>query len=204
MLDSTFRKLIDPPLNIIARGIAKTPLTGTAITIIGFGFGIVACLCLAFQYGYTAFVFLMLNRLCDGLDGAVARAKRESSDFGGYLDITLDFVIYAGIPFFAAVGLMDTSAFFATGFVIYSFIGSGISFLAYAIMAAKRNMDDGAHQGKKSFFFANGFMEGTETVIFMALVCLFPQYFEIFCITYGILCWATTAARIHMAWRVFN
>jgi phosphatidylglycerophosphate synthase len=204
MLDSRLRKIIDPPLNSVAMVIAKTPLTGNAITIIGFGFGLMACLCVALQYGYAAFAFLMVNRLCDGLDGAVARARGEHSDFGGYLDITLDFLIYAGIPFFAAIGLMDTSAFFAAAFVIYSFIGSGISFLAYAIMAANNKMDDGAHQGKKSFYFANGFMEGTETVIFMSLVCLFPQYFEIFCITYGILCWATTAARVHMAFRVFG
>lgn len=203
MLDSALRKRIDPPLNALARCIAKTPLAGTAITLIGFGFGLIACLCLAFQYGYLAFGFLMLNRLCDGLDGAVARVNKTSSDFGGYLDITLDFVIYAGIPFFAAIGFMDMSSLFAAGFVIYSFIGSGISFLAYAIMAAKRKMDDGAHQGKKSFYFANGFMEGTETVIFMSLVCLFPQYFEIFCIIYGTLCWVTTLARIHMAFRVF-
>ena len=204
MLDSSLRKLIDPPLNLMARGLAKTGLTGNMVTWIGFMFGLAACGAVALQYGVLAFGFLMMNRICDGLDGAVARARNESSDFGGYLDITLDFLIYAGIPFFAAMGLMDHGAMIAAAFVIYSFIGSGVSFLAYAINAQKQDMDDGAHQGKKSFYFASGFMEGTETVIFMTLVCLLPDYFEILCYVFGALCWVTTAARIHMAWRVFG
>jgi len=204
MLDSTLRRLIDPSLNLIGRGLGKVGFTGTTITIIGFVFGLIACLCVAMQYSFFAFVFLMLNRLFDGLDGAVARARKENSDFGGYLDITLDYLIYAGIPFFAAVGLMDASAFLAAAFVIYSFIGSGVSFLAYAIIAEKHGLSDNNHQGKKSFFFASGFMEGTETVIFMILVCLLPDYFEYLCYGFGALCWITTAARINMARQVFR
>lgn len=204
MFDSTLRKIIDPPLNVMARFIAKTPVTGNMVTWIGFLFGLMACGAAALQYGYIAFGFLMINRICDGLDGAVSRARGEASDFGGYLDITLDFLIYAGIPFFAALGLMDHGAMVAACFVIYSFIGTGISFLAYAIVAAKHAMDDGAHQGKKSFYFANGFMEGAETVVFMSLIFLFPDYFEILCYVFGTLCWITTAARIHMAWRFFG
>lgn len=204
MIDSILRKIIDPPLNTVARGIAKTPITGNMVTWIGFLFGLMACGAVVMQYAYVAFGLLMLNRLCDGLDGAVSRARGEISDFGGYLDITLDFLIYAGIPFFAALGLMDHGAMLAAAFVIYSFIGTGISFLAYAVIATKHDVDDKAHQGKKSFYFASGFMEGAETVVFMSLVCLFPQHFEILCYVFGSLCWITTAARIHMAWRVFG
>jgi phosphatidylglycerophosphate synthase len=204
MLDSALRGYIDPPLNSVARMIAKTPVTGIHITWAGFLFGVIACLFLSLQFGLVALGFLILNRLCDGLDGAVARACGEVSSYGGYLDITLDFFIYAGIPFFAAIGLMSETAFLAVAFLLFSFIGSGISFLGYAIMAEKHAMDDKAHQGKKSFYFARGFMEGTETIIFMVLVCLLPQYFEILCYVFGTLCWVTTAARIHMAGRVFG
>lgn len=204
MFDTPIRKIINPPLNAAAQIIAKTPVTGNGLSITGFLFGLSACLCLVFQYGLYAFGFLVLNRLCDGLDGAVARKKNINSDFGGYLDITLDYLVYAGIPFFAAIGFMDASAFFAAAFVIYSFIASGVTFLAHAIMAAKNNMDDKNHQGHKSFFFARGFMEGAETIIFMGLVCLLPQYFEFLCYGFGILCWITAAARIHMAYQLFR
>lgn len=203
MFDSIIRPYIDPPLNGVARVVGKTPLSANAITWIGFLFGLTACLMVTMQYGFVAFCFLILNRLCDGLDGAVARFKNQSNDLGGYLDIVLDFLIYAGIPFFAAIGLTEDTAFLAASFVIFSFVGSGISFLAYAVMAAKRNMETD-HQGRKSFYFASGFMEGTETVIFMSLVCLLPDYFEIFCYGFGILCWVTTFARIRMAYHVFK
>lgn len=204
MIDSLVRPLIDPPLKFLATGVAHTPITGVMVTILGFTLGLFACGAIALQYGFLAFCFLMANRFFDGLDGAVARARGEESDFGGYLDITLDYIIYAGIPFFAALGTMDHGAMIAATFVIYSFIGTGISFLAYAIVAQKRALDDRAHQGKKSFYFASGFMEGTETIIFMSLLCLLPQYLELWCYGFGLLCWITTAARIHMAWRVFG
>lgn len=203
MLDSTLRLLIDPPLKSCARGIARTSFTGIQITIVGFIFGLIACILVGLQYGQLALVFLILNRICDGFDGAVARARDEASVLGGYLDITLDYFIYAGIPFCAAIGLMDQTAYLAAAFVLFSFIGSGVTFLAYSIMAEKTGMDDQAHQGKKSFYFAKGFMEGTETIIFMVLICLFPQWFEWICYGFGTLCWITAVARIHMATKIF-
>jgi phosphatidylglycerophosphate synthase len=40
----------------------------------------------------------VLNRLFDGLDGALAR-RRGLTDAGGFLDISLDFLFYALVPF---------------------------------------------------------------------------------------------------------
>lgn len=203
MFDSAIRSRIDKHLDRAGQTLAGLPVSANAVTGLGFCFGLTACLLMTLQLGPAAFIFVMLNRLCDGLDGAIARARGKSSDFGGYLDIVLDFLIYAGIPFFAAMGLTTGAAIFAAAFVIFSFIGSGVSFLAYAIIAARRGMET-AHQGKKSFYFASGFMEGTETVIFMSLVCLLPSYFETICYVFGTLCWITTFARIRMAYHVFK
>lgn len=203
MLDSTARKLIDPPLNKIAIGLSKIGLTGTSMTLLGFGFGIVACVFAIYQCYLCALLFLIINRVFDGLDGAVARTRNEASDFGGYLDIVLDFFIYAGFPLSMALGLNTAHDFMATSFVIFAMLTTGVSFLAYATIAAKRDMttDD---QGKKSFYFSRGLMEGTETIIFLCLLCLLPHYFAILCITFCTLCLITTAMRIHMAWCVFR
>jgi phosphatidylglycerophosphate synthase len=136
------------------------------------------------------------------LDGAVARVKGQSSDLGGYLDILLDFLIYAGFPLAMALGIGTIESISAASFLLFSFIGSGVSFLAYAIIAAKRGQETD-QQGKKSFFYSNGLMEGTETIIFLCLLCLLPQYFVILCCVFGTLCLITTAMRIHMAYQVF-
>ena len=98
MLDGFIRPIIDPPLNRVASFAKTSPITGNSVTLIGFGFGLCACLMAAQALYLYAIVFLIFNRLCDGLDGAVARARNEASDFGGYLDIMLDFIIYGGFP----------------------------------------------------------------------------------------------------------
>jgi len=203
MLDSYIRPLIDPPLHKIAAFFKNGPLHANIVTITGFFFGVMACIAAANHLYFAALFLLIFNRLCDGLDGAVARIRNESSDFGGYLDITLDFFIYAGFPFSFAMGLGTIEAMQAGAFVLFSIITTGVSFLAYAIIAAKRNMET-SHQGKKSFYFSNGLMEGTETIIFLCLLCLLPQYFVILCCVFGGLCLLTTAMRIHMAYHVFK
>lgn len=203
MLDSTARKIIDPPLNKIAAFLSKFGFTGTSITFIGFGFGVIACVFAMLHFYIFALLFLILNRVCDGLDGAVARDRGKASDFGGYIDIVLDFFIYAGFPFFMALGLNAAHDYMASSFVVFAMITTGVSFLAYAAIAAKREMVTTA-QGKKSFYFSRGLMEGTETIIFLCLLCLLPHYFTILCFTFGTLCLITTVMRIHMAYQVFK
>ena len=136
---------------------------------------------------------LLLNRLCDGLDGAVAR-RRGVTDLGGFLDIVLDFLIYAAVPF--AFALADPAANALPGaFLIFSFMGTGSSFLAYAIMAAKRGIATEL-RGRKSLYYLGGLTEGTETIVAFVLACLWPAWFPLIAWTFGALCWLTTATRI--------
>lgn len=203
MLDVAARKLIDPPLNTAADAIAAYPISANAMTLFGFGMGIMACVFMLFHFHILALIFLIINRLCDGLDGAIARARGEQSDFGGYLDIVLDFVIYAGFPMMAAIGHFDYVPLLAGVFVLFSIVTTGVSFLAYAILCAKRGIET-TQQGSKTFYFSNGLMEGTETIIFMVLLCLLPSYFTFLCLLFGVLCLATTALRVRMAYQVFK
>ncbi len=203
MLDGIIRPIIDPPLNTIASFTKRSPLTGNMITITGFLFGVCACICAVQSFYVYTLILLILNRLCDGLDGAVARARNESSDFGGYLDIMLDFIIYAGFPLSMALSINTLESYQAVAFVLFAIVTTGVSFLAYAIIAAKKNLET-TQQGKKSFFFSNGLMEGTETIIFLCLLCIFPIYFVEACFVFGALCLMTTALRIRMAYYDFK
>jgi len=203
MLDSYLRVHIDPPLKKIAAFFKYTPITPNQLTWAGFIIGAVACFLAVLQLYLWALLCLVLNRLLDGLDGAVARIKDQSSDLGGYLDIILDFFIYGGFPLCIAIGLSTIEAAYATAFLLFCIITTGTSFLAYAIIAAKNNMET-EHQGKKSFYYSYGLMEGTETILFLCLMCFLPQYFVILCIIFGVLCLVTTATRIFMVSQVFK
>tara|TARA_R100001039_G_scaffold38938_2_gene42625 strand:- start:11057 stop:11308 length:252 start_codon:yes stop_codon:yes gene_type:complete len=58
------------------------------------------------------------------------------SDAGGFLDITLDFIFYQAVVF--AFGLADPANLSWALLLMLSFVGTGISFLAFAVMAASR------------------------------------------------------------------
>jgi phosphatidylglycerophosphate synthase len=147
-----------------------------------------------------ALVAILANRLADGLDGAVARAAGPT-DLGGYLDIVLDFLFYSAVVFGVALGRPHEAVWAA--FLIFSFVGTGASFLAYAIIAAKRRVTTET-RGRKSIFYLGGLAEGTETILAFVLICLFPAAFPWIAGAFGAMCWITTASRIWQAARAFG
>lgn len=200
MFDSFIRPHIDPPLNLIGKRLAIMGFTANTITIIGFIFGLIAIGMIVAEKYYIAALFICFNRFADGLDGAVARHS-SLTDFGGFLDIVCDFIIYSGIVF--AFGIIDPNNLFAAFFLIFSFIGPITSFLAYAIIASKRKISS-EKRGKKSFYYLGGICEGTETATILILFCLMPGYFNLLAYMYGVLCWITTIGRIYNAWIDFG
>ncbi len=201
MLDRHLRPLIDPPLNWLGAGIARLGLGADGVTLIGLGFGLAAGVAIWMQAFALAIVLIAASRLADGLDGAVARA-RGVTNFGGFLDITCDYVFYAAIPL--AFILLDPSANGAAGaFLLASFYVNGGTFLGFAVLAEKQKMTSRTH-GTKSLFFTGGLLEGTETIAFFIALCLFPHWFVPMAWAFGALCLATALGRVLLAARVFR
>lgn len=200
MFDAQLRPLIDRLLNPIGRGLVALGMTANQVTMIGAAFGLIAAGCVAAGLFYPALWFVIANRVIDGLDGAVARASR-SSDFGGYLDIVSDFIFYSAIPLAFAVARPETAL--AAAFLIFSFIGTATSFLGFAILAEKHQVTTQI-RGKKAFYYLGGLTEGTETILLFLAMLVWPDYFSLMAIIFGILCWVTTGTRIYAAYRQFN
>lgn len=200
MFDAQLRPLIDRLLNPIGRGLVALGMTANQVTMIGAAFGLIAAGCVAAGLFYPALWFVIANRVIDGLDGAVARASR-SSDFGGYLDIVSDFIFYSAIPMAFAVARPETAL--AAAFLIFSFIGTATSFLGFAILAEKHQVTTKI-RGKKVFYYLGGLTEGTETILLFLAMLVWPDYFSLMAIVFGILCWVTTGTRIYAAYRQFN
>ncbi len=196
MFDARLRRLIDPPLNLIGKQLASAGVSANIVTIVGFFTGLMCLPALAFEYYDAALFLLVTNRLLDGLDGAVAR-ERGTTDLGGYLDIVLDFVFYSAFVFGFALARPENAL--ASAFLIFSFIGTSSSFLAYAIFAARRHITT-AIRGKKSLYYLGGLTEGTETFMLFILLCLLPDAFNLLATVFGMMCWITTATRITWAW----
>jgi phosphatidylglycerophosphate synthase len=136
MFDSKIRALIDPFLARPGQLLAANGVGADVITIGGCALGIVAALAIAFGQFGIALTLLIANRIADGLDGAVARATQRT-DFGAFLDITLDFLIYAAVPLGFAAWSPQANAL-PSAFLLASFVVNGSAFLAFSIMAERR------------------------------------------------------------------
>jgi len=200
MLDGLMRRLIDPPLDRLGRGLAAAGMTADAVTLTGLALGLLAAAVIALGAPGWALLPLLAGRLADGLDGAVARATRKT-DFGGYLDIVCDFLFYGAVPF--GFVLMDPSANGVAGaFLLTSFYANGATFLGFAILAERRQMETKA-RGVKSLYFTGGILEGTETIAFFVLLCLLPGWFAPLAWGFGTLCFVTAVSRVLLARKVF-
>lgn len=196
MFDARIRPLIDPPLNAAGQWLAARGVTANGMTIAGFAIGMSGAASVAVGWIGVGLVLILISRMADGLDGAIARAT-EKTDFGGYLDIVLDFIFYGSVPLAFAVHDPAANAL-AAAVLLLSFFANGSTFLAYAIMAERRGSVTTA-QGVKSLYYMSGLAEGAETIVFLVLFCLFPAWFAELAYGYAALCFLSAGGRIALA-----
>jgi phosphatidylglycerophosphate synthase len=199
MLDPFLRRLIDQPLNRAGTWLADRGLTANQTTLTGLAIGLLAVPLLAYGHYAASLFIILLNRLLDGLDGAIARQSRPTA-FGGYLDIVCDMAFYAAVPLGFALARADNAVWACL--LLASFMCTGASFLGRAVMAAQRGEADDQRRGRKSFFHSAGLIEGTETIIAFVLFCLFPPAFPWLATLFAVLCFWTAAARVVESFRV--
>ncbi|MBA4009779.1 MAG: hypothetical protein C0486_13475 [Erythrobacter sp.] len=200
MLDAKLRPLIDPPLNAIGRALAKAGISANAITFAGLALGLGGAAAIALGHIGWGLALILANRLLDGLDGAVARV-RGPSDLGGYFDIVADFAFYVSIPL--GFGILAPANTLPALVLVASFVLTGVSFLAFAVIAGKRGDTTEAH-GRKSFFYSTGLAEGTETIAVFIAMCLLPAWFGPIAYGYAALCTLTVFQRSAMAVSAFR
>lgn len=194
MLDRHLHPRVKPLLGRIANLLDRPGISPDGLTLAGFAIGALALPFLALGWYLPALAAIALNRLLDGLDGALAR-RRGLTDAGGFLDISLDFLFYALVPFGFVLADPQANAL-AGAWLLFAFIGTGSSFLAFAALASKHRLDNPGY-AHKSFYYLGGLTEGTETILLFALSCLFPHYFAPLAWLFGALCWLTTSTRIY-------
>lgn len=201
MLDGAAQRIMGPTLDRFGNALARRGVSANLVTVAGFAIGAAAAGAIAARLFGLGLVLILASRLCDGLDGAVARAS-EATDRGGFLDIVLDFAFYGMIPL--AFVFADPAANAVAGAtLLFSFYVNGASFLAYAVMAEKRGLVSSS-RGEKSLHFTSGLAEGTETIVVLLLFCLFPESFAGIAYLFAALTLVTAVSRILLAVRVFS
>jgi phosphatidylglycerophosphate synthase len=193
MLDRVAIAVLKPLLDTGARALVRAGVGADAVTLAGFGVGLVAAAAIALGAFGWGLVLLLASRLADGLDGAVARLTHPT-DRGAFLDITLDFQFYASVPLAFAIADPAANALPAAA-LLAAFIGTGSSFLAFAILAERRGLASAAYPDK-GLYYLGGLTEASETLICFALMCVWPERFAWWAYGFAVLCGVTTVARI--------
>jgi phosphatidylglycerophosphate synthase len=201
MLDGIVRRVIDPPLDRLGAALASRGVSADALTLAGLAAGLLAAAAIIARLDAAALTLLLLSRVFDGLDGAVARASRRT-DRGGFIDIVFDFAFYGAVPL--AFALRDPGLHaVAAAVLLFSFYVNGASFLAFAAVAAKRGLESRV-RGLKSIYFTIGLAEGTETIVVFAVMVIRPDWFTILAFGFAGLTLMTALARISLAWTAFR
>ena len=200
MFDRQIQKFTQKPLQYIAKLFLKF-ISPNQMTLIGFSFGVLMCLFIIIDQYLMATIFLFLNRLSDGLDGTMARLQTPTP-LGGYLDIVLDFLIYGG--FVLSFGITEQNNTLLSMVLLFCYIGTGSTFLAKAAILPSLTNQNLNEEIPKSFHYAVGLVEGTETIIFMFLCLLFPSLFIYLASMFIFLCLITIVFRIVVFYRELN
>ena len=183
MLDAPVRRLIASPLDPLAVAMARVGIRASTVTLVGFMVGLGGVAFIVIEQYVTALLFLVLNRICDILDGMLARVRGPTA-VGGFLDATLDVVVYAMIPFAFALSRQQDAL--AAAFLLLGFVVAAVPVLATRIFSSPRSWNDD--------FVLCGH---TENFFVVVLLCLAERWtFTPLAYLYGSLCFLSCGVSI--------
>lgn len=201
MKDALLRQQKDRLLQpIVKRFFGKiSPNTLSLVAVIP---GVLAALAVLEHAPLLGLLLWLLNRFLDGLDGLVARVHNKKSDWGGYLDLLLDFVVYLAVPIAFVIAWPMPEAFWALVFLLVSYQMNTLSWTLLAALIEKRQT--GPSGRLTSIEMPVGLIEGTETVIFYSLFFLLPQFYPWLFAIMATLVFFTVGQRVVWVWRHYK
>ena len=161
--------------------LAEAGISANVMSVIGFIIGLLAINFISMQMYATGLLCIIINRVFDGLDGAIVR-KTKVTDFGVFLDTVLDFIFYGGVAF--ALARPENNAV-AASFMLFGFLASACALLAYGVIASKKSSD--VNILKKSPLYLGGMAQWSETLVAVVIMCVIPSAFMLLAIFFGIV-----------------
>lgn len=208
MIDDQLRRMKEALATPLARA-ANRILSPLAMTLLAFVVALAASYLLWQRFYIWALFLWVFSRLCDGLDGSMARLSGRQSEVGGYLDLVCDVVVYALFPLAAAAANGTPMVWRGVGFLLAAYY---INLTCWSVLAAilekraatleKHKRQGNAPQRTTTVIMPRGIIEGFETVLIYTAFCIFPQIiWHLFVIT-AIL--TMLSALIRVVWVVRN
>ena len=198
MIDGHTRNLLPRLTGGLIALYRRVGVTPNQLTVLGFAIAVVAAFLVSRGHAWSAIAVWWLGRLVDGTDGILARATGQTSDFGGYLDITLDMAAYS----LMVLGFYFWQPQFAVLWMItlILYVLAITSALSLGALERARGLDN----DNRSLKLAAGLAEGGETGISYTLMLLLPQFINVLLPLWIALLVLTFAARTGLAWRLLE
>ncbi len=172
MFDHLLRGLKDrllAPLAALLRGVPPNVLSVVALFL-----GLGAAAAAARGVWGVGLALWIANRVTDGLDGTVARVTDTQTDFGGYLDILLDFVVYAAVPLGFAIQSSNRLVLVMAVALEGAFFVNACSWMYLSAVLEKRASGARSTGELTTVTMPPALVAGFETVVFFSLFYLFP------------------------------
>ena len=192
MFDSSLRRFKDRVGTPLAQRMSR--VSPMFISMLALVVGLLATYA-AYKGQYIwAFAFWILNRILDGLDGLIARLHDRQSDFGGYVDILTDYIVYASLPIGLVAGSPSIERYLALAFMLASFYVNTASWMYLAAILEKRAAHDPDTQ--TTIVMPVGIIGGFETIIAYGIFLLFPAHITILFSIFATLVFITIIQRL--------
>ena len=203
MIDQQLRATKDRIVEPVVRRLpsAVTPGRLTLVSLLG---GAAAGLLAASGWHWWALAAWLVSRLCDGLDGAVARRSDRQSDLGGYLDLMADAVGYIAVPLGVAAAQDERSSWVACAVLLASFYVNVMSWALLSAIAATRAVATDGRESLTTVHMPMGLVEGAETIVLFAVMLAWPGSAQVVCWVMAALVVVTVVQRLVWAARTLR
>lgn len=198
MLDEELRNGAKPLYRPLSVPLARH-FSADSVTLAGLGLGLACLASVALGQNGLALGLWLANRLLDGLDGEVARLRGETSEFGSYLDIVCDFLIYGGL--LVALAIQHPDARLALTVLFFAYYLNGSAFLALSSILERLKTE---RQTERGLHFRRSLTEGFETIMYGVLALLLSQYIEIITWIFALMVFFSAGQRLLDARRMLR
>lgn len=172
------------------------------ITLVALLIGLAATFMAARGWYLWALALWLLNRALDGLDGLLARLHGHQSDFGGYLDILIDFVVYAALPIGLVLSTPTPERYLVLALMLAVFYVNTASWMYLAAILEKRHARE--PETTTTVVMPAGLIGGFETIVAYCIFLLFPNAMAILYSIFSALVLITIFQRLFWARRALH
>lgn len=174
MMDEELRRRAKRFYRPLVLVLVRLGVSANALTGVGLGVGVLCLVAVALGANLVGVVLWLLNRLLDGLDGELARAREESSDLGTFVDLVADFFVYGGLA--VALAVQHPEARLALVVLVFAYYVNGSTFLVLSQMLQRSDVERLTERG---LHFRRSLAEGFETIVAGVLMLLLPGHVEV-------------------------